>query len=466
MAEQDSFSIDQLARLSGEPVGTLRAWATLGLLSGDNEAGFDATSLERVRLIEFAGQRGIDPEAIAAASSSQGDMLGRYVENLGLSERGPVTCVYSLGEAAEKADVDKGLFERLWVASGLRDQGVADDEDVEAIRCFAEAIELGMPEGAMLQIARVSADALGKVAEATSRLFHYYVHERLRAEGLTGAELVAATESVSQPLTSFIEPSISYFHHKAWARALREDLVLHLAECCPPPVTDAPGSLVVTVLFVDLASFTAMTEAMGDVAAVDVVERFSDLVHDSASRWRGKVVKQIGDEFMVVFSDGRDALRCGIEIEARCGEQPMFPAVRLGAHNGPVLYRQADYVGATVNLAARVASVAGPHQFLVTAAVREQAKDLDVSFATIGRQPFKGISNEVDLFEVPVGEDRPARAVDPVCGMQLDSADIRLRLSPDHPEVAFCSEACLKRYVAAPEKFSDRSKSRITEGSG
>jgi class 3 adenylate cyclase/YHS domain-containing protein len=462
MTEKDSFSIDQLARLSGEPVDVLRGWAALGLLSGDDETGFDATSLERVRLIQFAGQRGIDPEAIAAASSSQGDMLGRYVENLGFSDQGPVASAYSLEEAADKAGVERGQFERLWLASGLRDQARADDEDIEAIRCFAEAIELGMPEDAVLQIARVSADALGKVAEATSRLFHYYVHERLRAEGLTGAELAAATESVSQPLTRFIEPSISYFHRKAWARAMREDFAVHLTECCPPPVTEAPGSLVVTVLFVDLASFTALTEAMGDVVAADVVERFSDLVRDSASRWSGKVVKQIGDEFMVVFNDGRDALRCGLEIEASCAEQPMFPAVRLGAHTGPVLYRQADYVGATVNLAARVASVARPHRFLVTAAVCDQASDLDIAFAPLGRQPLKGISDEVDLFEVPVDVRHPARAVDPVCGMQLDTVDISLRLSLAHPVVAFCSEACLKRYVAAPEKYSDRARTAPT----
>jgi class 3 adenylate cyclase/YHS domain-containing protein len=454
MTEKASLSVDELARLCGEQVDTLRAWAALGLLSGDDETGFDATSLERVRLIQYSGRRGIDAETITAASSSEGDMLGRYVENLKLGRGRPATATYSLDEASEKARLDRGLFERLWVASGLLDQTFADDEDIDAIRCFADAIDLGMPEDAMLQIARVSADALGKVAEANSRLFHYYVHERLRAEGLTGAELVTATKTVSQPLTGFIEPSISYFHRKAWARALREDFVVHLAECCPPSDADAPGSLVVTVLFVDLASFTALTEAMGDVVAAEVVERFSGLVRDSANRWNGKVVKQIGDEFMVVFSDARDALHCGLEIEAHCSDQPNFPAVRLGAHTGPVLYRQADYVGATVNLAARVASVARPHQFLVTAAVCQQAEDLDRSFAPVGRQSLKGISDEIDLFEVPISQGRPARAVDPVCGMQLDKVDISLRLSPAHPEVAFCSQACLQRYVTAPEKFS------------
>jgi class 3 adenylate cyclase len=466
VTEKDPFSIHLLARLSGEPVGTLQTWAALGLLASGNALGLDATSLERTRLIQYSRRRGIDPEGIVAASAVQGDMLGHYVENLELGGHRPATETYSLDEASKRVGIDPGLFERLWAACALQDQTFANAEDVEAIRCFAEAIRLGMPEDAVLQIARVSADALGKVAEAASRLFHYYVHERLRAEGLTGAELAEATKLASQPLIGFIEPAISYFRRKAWVRALREDFVDHVAECCPPPDADAPGSLVLTVLFVDLASFTALTDAMGDLVAAEVVDRFSQLVRDSASRWNGKVVKQIGDELMLVFSDAGDALRCGLDIEARCSEQPMFPAVRLGAHTGPVLYRQADYVGATVNLAARVTRVARPHQFVVTAALCQQAEGLDISWIPIGRRALKGVSDEVELFEAPIGENRTERAVDPVCGMQLDRMDITLRLAPDLPEVAFCSHACLKRYVAEPEKFSTGSSTSGAGGTG
>jgi class 3 adenylate cyclase len=451
--------LDELARLSGESVETLGAWSTLGLLAGSDDKGFEPANLERIRLIQFAGRRGIDPNAIADASTSQGDMLGHYVDSVRLTGQHPATSAYSLADAAARAGVDQGLFGRLWAACGLRDEFAANEYDLEAIRCLAAAIQGGMPEEAMLQIARVFADALGKVAEANIRLFHYYVHERLRAEGFTGSELVAATQSMSRPLSLLIEPTITYFHRKAWIRALREDFVVHVAECCPPSTADAPGSVVLTVLFVDLVSFTALTAAMGDSVAAEVVESFSDIVLDSASRWNGRVVKQIGDEFMVVFDDVTDALTCGLEIEARTAEKSMFPAVHLGAHTGPVLYRQADYVGATVNLAARVAGVATPHQFLVTAAVRDKSQDANMNFAPIGHGVLKGISDEVDLFEVAIGARRPDRAVDPVCGMQLDRTDISIRLPPEQREVAFCSVACLQRYVAAPGRYSGSSVS-------
>lgn len=46
--------------------------------------------------------------------------------------------------------------------------------------------------------------------------------------------------------------------------------------------------------------------------------------------------------------------------------EPQFPALHIGAHHRNVLYREGDYLGATVNLAARVASCGAAGQFLIT----------------------------------------------------------------------------------------------------
>ena len=137
--------LDELARLSGESVETLRAWSTLGLLSRGDDKGFGPANLERIRLIQFAGRRRIDPNAIADASTSQGDMLGHYVDSVRLTGQ-PATSAYSLADAAARAGVDQGLFGRLWAACGLRDEFAANEYDLEAIRRFAAAIQGGMPE--------------------------------------------------------------------------------------------------------------------------------------------------------------------------------------------------------------------------------------------------------------------------------------------------------------------------------
>jgi YHS domain-containing protein len=120
-----------------------------------------------------------------------------------------------------------------------------------------------------------------------------------------------------------------------------------------------------------------------------------------------------------------------------------------------VLYREGDYVGGTVNLAARVAAEATRGQLLVTAAVRGSASGLDeIAFAPLGRREMRGISEPVELFEVRLAGADVHREVDPVCGMALSPSEVGAELSMGGVRYAFCSEACLQRFVADPGRHA------------
>lgn len=439
--------MDELAAATGERVERLADWVALGLIDGADDR-YPQDAVERARLIGYASQRGIAPEVIAAASVEQGDILARYLELGG----GPgIRTSHRLTDAAALAGLDESLFRRLWLASGLRDQNDASEADIEMLRVAAGALEAGMPIDALLQIIRVLNDSLTRVAEAENRLFHYYVHERLRAEGLAGAALVAATEEVSGPLLGLMEPALLYFHSKAWQRALRDDLVVHLAEDVGG-AGDAIGQVSVTVLFIDLARYTAMTEAMGDLAAATVIERFSDLVREAASGYDGRVLKQVGDEFMLVFRDSPSAISCGLSVMAMTAREAQFPDVRLGAHAGPALYREGDYVGATINLAARVTSEAERGQFLVTESMKLADPDGTVSFVSVGLRSMKNVGEPVELFEVDSAE-RAERPVDPVCGMAIDPASATASIDWHGREILFCSGSCRQRFLDVPDRY-------------
>lgn len=185
-----------------------------------------------------------------------------------------------------------------------------------------------------------------------------------------------------------------------------------------PADVDTIGRLTIALLSVDLASFTPRTEVMGDTAAAAVVERFSHLVREAAGACDGRVLKQIGDEFMLVFPVGAQAVACGLSIMSKAASEKQFPDVRLGAHAGDALYREGDYVGGTVNVAALVAAQAVGGQFLVTDAIRQDiAAETVITFKAPERRPLKGVGEEVELFEV--AWSRPDRPVDPVCGVVI-----------------------------------------------
>src|SRR5207249_3242175 len=154
------------------------------------------------------------------------DFLGHYLDQLFPSGIEPAC---SLEEAAELAGIDAELVRRLGDIVGLfgASEGI-DRHDIEILRGWKIALDAGLPEDALFQLVRVYADSLGRVAEAEARLFHFYVHARLRHGGLSGLALREQTDAAGQRMRELIEPAILYFHRKGMAKALREDLLLHL----------------------------------------------------------------------------------------------------------------------------------------------------------------------------------------------------------------------------------------------
>lgn len=442
-------SEDLVAQRVGVSLDDLRRWEELGLFARDPGGGFAPEALERIRLLRYAAERGFDVREIADLASREGDVLGRYVQFIETAR--PLG--RSLEEAAEEVGLDVEFMRRLWISSGQGDRDEILDDDVESFRGLAAAVQAGMPPDTLLQVARVLGDSLARVADAEVRLFHFYVHQDLRASGLDGEQLHAVSIDAAHALRGLAEAGVTYYHRVSFERSMREDMLLHLAE----DISDddsARGALLVAVLFVDLAGFTPLTEVMGDSAAAEVLDRFSELVREGASTCRGRVIKQIGDEFMLVFPDGRAAVRFGLGLMDRVAHEDQFPGLRIGAHVGPALYREADYLGSTVNTAARVAATAQRGQFLASLAMREAFGDEPTAeWTSLGGRRLKGLSAEVELHEVRSAQQHAAPTIDPVCGMQLTPDRCEIRTEWKGTEFFFCSENCRDRFLAAPEEF-------------
>ncbi|MGH9013995.1 MAG: adenylate cyclase regulatory domain-containing protein [Acidimicrobiia bacterium] len=442
-------SLGELAERTGEPVACLEEWRAAGLVLADGR--FEPADAERARLVRFLLRRGFSLETIVQAERLLDDFL-----DLEFAEGQFPT--YTLTEAAEKTGVDSSLVRRLWEAIGLNQHGdVASDDDIATLAGLEIVLSTGLPEAALIELVRVYADALRRVAEAEVRLFHFHVHERLRAAGVSPDEVKRGTDAASAQLRGLVEPAVLYFHRKGWAKAVRDDLALHVAEEAGlSDVSEVPGTLSVAIVFSDLARFTPLTEVMGDAVAADIVDRFSKIVRNAVAGWDGRIVKQIGDGHMLVFFEPGAAVACALEVEARAAGESQFPAVRSGAHWGPVLYREGDYLGATVNLASRLETEAGPHQLLVTAELRRAAEGLpNVEFVPLGRRTLKGVSEGVEVFDARPGTAAVReKLVDPVCGMELNSSEVAASLDVAGEARAFCSTDCLQRFVAAPERYS------------
>ena len=442
------WSLDTLAAVSGEPTDRLRRYVDAGLLHRQADGDLEPDSLHRVRLIQFARARGVGDDRLAAVTAAQGDVLGIFNQLDPGDDLGS-----DLAAAAAELGLDEEVTAELADILGWENL-TGTESDVGALRVVAEALALGMPRDALMQIVRVLADHTDRLADAEVRTFHDYVHERFRSQGLVGPQLLHATQSLGKPVLALAEPALLYFHRRAYQRANREDMLRHLAEDTGPPAT-TPGEESASVLFVDLASFTPLTATMGDHVAADVLGRFSATVRGSATRHNGRIVKQIGDAFMLTFDQPGDAIEFGLGMDRFVDAEPHFPALHIGAHHGRVLYREGDYLGGTVNLAARVASAGAAGRFLITEALRDAAGEVaEAEFVSLPPRRLKGIRDPLCLIEVRRRTPgRVGRHTDPVCGLLLHPEDVAATTTWRGKTFAFCCELCKNAFIDNPAQF-------------
>jgi adenylate cyclase len=126
-------------------------------------------------------------------------------------------------------------------------------------------------------------------------------------------------------------------------------------------------------VFADLSGFTLLTEQRGDETAALTATSLQRHADNAAVNHRGRLVKLLGDGALLRFPDPIAGVEAALElIEAMSGEG--MPSTRAGIDTGPVVERDLDVFGRTVNLASRIADAAAPGEVLVSSPVARAAK--------------------------------------------------------------------------------------------
>jgi adenylate cyclase len=294
---------------------------------------------------------------------------------------------------AAEVGLEPALIERLWTAMGYSSQQMdqVSEDDLQLLRYMAAVLAAGFPLVAFLQLVRVYGQALRSIADAEVRLFHLYVHEPLIREGAPGLEIAEEMEGMARELLPLASPVMDHLHQHFLQHFLEQDVVGHL-ESDSDDELDL-GRLRVAIAFADLAGYTRLTEEAGEETALDIVERFVEAVENTLPE-DARVVKTIGDEVMVVGSDAAALVDWAVGFQQLMDERP-HP--RIGMHVGTALYRDGDYYGRAINLAARVAARAAGGEVLVTDPVCETA-GRHLAFDRIGEVKLKGFNTPTALY--------------------------------------------------------------------
>lgn len=186
---------------------------------------------------------------------------------------------------------------------------------------------------------------------------------------------------------------------------------------------DEPQARTVTILFADLVSFTAKSEALGAHKTAALLHAYFDVMSREIFACSGTIDKFIGDAIMVIFGAPQDqeptvqaerAVRCAQAMLMALDElnqtfqrdYGLSFEMRIGINTGEAIVgsigseNRSDYtvIGSAVNLASRIENIAEPNRIFISASTARLMPD--ELCENIGPYRLRGVTEEQTLFRV------------------------------------------------------------------
>ncbi len=163
-----------------------------------------------------------------------------------------------------------------------------------------------------------------------------------------------------------------------------------------------------TVMFTDIKGYSRMMSE-DEATALRVLEEHNAIMESVISAHGGRVFKRLGDAYMVIFEQVDAAVKCGMHsltrMAARNRQQKPPVEIRIGIHEGPMLERDGDFFGETVNIASRLEQMGTPMTITVTERVlAEVATRIKAEVRFVGAELLKNLRYPVSVYEITPAE--------------------------------------------------------------
>ncbi len=181
------------------------------------------------------------------------------------------------------------------------------------------------------------------------------------------------------------------------------------------PITAKQGSDVrtenLTIVFVDIAGFTATTNRQSRLQNANLLERFVRLLKPSIRQFSGHIVKSLGDALLLTFHSPTNAMLCARQLHDRLAlHQQQNPelepiVIRVAAHLGEVRLARHDVFGEAVNLASRIETVTPAGEIYLSEAVFLAMNKAEVPVTSAGQYTLDGFEHQLHLYRVEKAAD-------------------------------------------------------------
>jgi adenylate cyclase len=398
------YSVGEIAAEAECQEERVRWMTAIGLITPDEHGRFTFGAVLTVKMTSALLDTGVPAESIERAAIEGSLKFQRTDEYLPYEpgQRSSRTFAAFQASAGPRAELLPTVFEVLGLPKPEPSAPIHLDEEVLFER-FLDAWATAPDDDSLSRAARLmalgtKAAMLGWVDLVTEQLAEPARERLLRGEleefpDDVRVAFMKVTRLVPQMFTWL---SARYLEHRSVSDIV-EGFERFLASRGLAPIPDPPSPP--AIVFVDLSGFTRLTRERGDESAfvaATAIQRHADA---TATRHGGRLVKLLGDGAMLRFADAIVGVDAALElVETMSGEGALSP--HAGVHTGPVIERDLDVFGQTVNMASRIADVAGPGEVLASEAVADAAGGASFGFERIEDAELKGLPGPIALFRV------------------------------------------------------------------
>ena len=155
------------------------------------------------------------------------------------------------------------------------------------------------------------------------------------------------------------------------------------------------------IMFTDIVGYTAL---MGEdeQKAFELLKRNRQIQKPLIEKFNGRWLKEIGDGVLASFNTVSDAVYCAKTIQKACINEPDLK-LRIGIHEGEVVFEGVDVFGDGVNIASRLETLAPIGGILVSESVHKNILNKkEITTILVGERELRGVREPVRIYQVDV----------------------------------------------------------------
>jgi adenylate cyclase len=390
------LELDQLALEAETTPERIERLVAIGAIAPASDGRFRRGDVIRSRVVAAFEAEGFSLEQMAIAireravaldslerfypdpSPRTGRSFGEFIEAMGPRGRLIAPALAAMGLSAPLPDAPTRAVEEALLGSLIEGWSDVDEEYT-------------------LRAARIFGDAARRAAEGWVALFAEAISEPIEARYTTIDEVVPRLLTPAAGLSSLSPRLLAWLLERHLERTMNDLNIRRILgrlerRGLMPSRPEHPPA----VAFVDVSGYTRLTVERGDELGALTAVRLGELAESVVRRHGGRVVKLLGDGVLLVFDAACTGVDAVVEIMDAMLDAGLPPA-HAGINTGPIVERDGDVFGTTVNVASRIAAYARPGVLLVSAPVVDACPDLTAKFEPLGDMTLKGLDEAISL---------------------------------------------------------------------